>query len=155
MSLVKITNMVNNSVSVAIPELNFKRTWPRKGSVISIDLEKLKEMQYDPGFEYMLREGILYIEDMNAKKELGLEPEDASAPENIIVLTEKQQKEYMTELEQKDFEEKVSKLSLEQVQSLADYAVNNKLSDMDKCNFLKKLCGRDVIQSIINGSAAE
>lgn len=155
MSLVKITNMVNNSVSVAIPELNFKRTWPRKGSVISIDLEKLKEMQYDPGFEYMLREGILYIEDMEAKKELGLEPEDASAPENIIVLTEKQQKEYMTELEQKDFEEKVSKLSLEQVQSLADYAVNNKLSDMDKCNFLKELCGRDIIQSIINGSAAE
>ncbi len=155
MNLVKITNMVNNSVSVAIPELNFKRTWPRKGSVISIDLDKLREMQYDPGFEYMLREGILYIEDMNAKKELGLEPEDASAPENIVVLTEKQQREYMTELEQKDFEEKVSKLSLEQVQSLADYAVNNKLSDMDKCNFLKKLCGRDVIQSIINGSAAE
>lgn len=155
MSLVKITNMVNNSVSVAIPELNFKRTWPRKGSVISIDLEKLKEMQYDPGFEYMLREGILYIEDMEAKKELGLEPEDASAPENIVVLTEKQQKEYMTELEQKDFEEKVSKLSFEQVQSLADYAVNNKLSDMDKCNFLKELCGRDIIQSIINGSAAE
>lgn len=155
MSLVKITNMVNNSVSVSIPELSFKRTWPRKGSVISIDMDKLKEMQYDPGFEYMLREGILYIEDMEAKKELGLEPEDAKAPENIIILTEKEQREYMIKLTQKEFEEKVSQLGIEQIQALADYAVNNKLSDMDKCNFLKKMCGRDVIQSIINGSTAE
>ena len=48
--------------------------------------------------------------------------------------------------------EKVAKLSHEQVVALAEYAIVNKLSDMNKCAYLKKLCGRDVIESIKNSA---
>ena len=47
---------------------------------------------------------------------------------------------------------KQNKLSHEQIISLAEYAITNKLSDMNKCAYLKKLCGRDVIESIKNNS---
>jgi hypothetical protein len=36
----------------------------------------------------MLTKGILYIDDMEAKIELGLESPDAKQPENIIVLND-------------------------------------------------------------------
>ena len=153
MDKIKITNMINNAVTISVPEIHFKRTWPSKNATIAVDRETLHELQYDPGVQYMFEQGILYIEDMADKIDLGLEPEDAKEPQNIIVLSEKQQRDYMIKLTQKEFEEKVSKLSYEQQQALADYAVKNKLSDMNKCEFLKKVCGRDVIQSIINGNA--
>ena len=107
---------------------------------------------YDPGFNYMLEQGVLYVEDMEVKKELGLEPETATEPENIIVLSDKDQRAYMIKLTQEEFEEKVAKLSHEQVVALAEYAIVNKLSDMNKCAYLKKLCGRDVIESIKNSA---
>ena len=152
MGLVKVINTLNHAVGVYIPELNFKRTWAKRGAIIKIDKDKLEEMMYDPGFSYMLEQGVLYIEDMEVKKELGLEPETAVEPENIVILNEKEQRAYMIKLTQEEFEEKVSKLSHEQIISLAEYAITNKLSDMNKCAYLKKLCGRDVIESIKNNS---
>ena len=85
MALVKVINTLNHAVGVYIPELNFKRTWAKRGAIIKIDTDKLEEMMYDPGFNYMLEQGVLYVEDMEVKKELGLEPETATEPENIIV----------------------------------------------------------------------
>ena len=152
MALIKLVNTVNHPVVVSIPELNFKRTWAKRNAVINVDSEKLQEMMYDPGFSYMLEQGVLYIEDMEEKKELGLEPDDAEAPQNIIVLSEKEQRNYMIKLTQKEFEENVKKLSHEQVMSLVDYAIANKLSDMSKCEFLRKLCGRDITAIIRNGA---
>ena len=152
MGLVKVINTLNHAVGVYIPELNFKRTWAKRGAIIKIDKDKLEEMMYDPGFSYMLEQGVLYVEDMEVKKELGLEPETATEPENIIVLSDKDQRAYMIKLTQEEFEEKVAKLSHEQVVALAEYAIVNKLSDMNKCAYLKKLCGRDVIESIKNSA---
>ena len=44
----------------------------------------------------MIDSGMLYIEDMAVKKELGLEPEDAKEPVNIIVLSDKEMRHYIT-----------------------------------------------------------
>ena len=37
----------------------------------------------------MLKAGVLFIDDLEFKKELGLEPEDAVEPVNVILLEDK------------------------------------------------------------------
>ena len=85
---------------------------------------------------------------MEVKKDLGIEPEDASEPVNVIVLTDKERRRYMVNLSIEEFKKKVGELGYEQVKLLADYAIENKLVDYDKCKILKEVCGRDVIEAI-------
>ena len=103
---------------------------------------------FDPGFHNMLTMGMLYIEDMEVKKELDLEPQDAVEPVNIIVLNDKQKRQYLTELSLVGFKDKVKKLGRTQLEELADYAIDHRLLDVDKCNVLKEACGRDVINAV-------
>lgn len=145
---VKVINMTNGKLSVFVPALNFQREWISKDNAITIDESVVQELMYDPGFRYMIEQGMLYIEDMEIKKEIGIEPEDATEPVNVIVLTDKERRRYLVNLSQKEFEEKVSKLSREQVRLLADYAIDNRIADFDKSKFLQKICGKDVIQAI-------
>ena len=48
----------------------------------------------------------------------------------------------------KDFKEKIAELKHEQLQSLADFAINNRLGDMDKSNAIRDICGKDIIRAI-------
>lgn len=148
MAKVKVINMVNHVVHVGSDDLKFSRTWPRKDAAIMIEREILDELMYDPGFEYMIRTGILYIEDMDVKKDLGLEPEDAKKPENIIVLNDAQRKNYMIKLPVAEFDEKVRKLGIEQQKALVDFAIKNRYGDFEKSKILKELTNRDIVKAI-------
>ena len=135
-------------VSVNIPDLRFKREWPNKGSSIPIERETLEEMMYDSGFKYMIDTGMLYIEDLEVKKELGLEPEDATEPVNIIVLNDNDMKRMMTAMPQFEFDAKLKTLNYEQMLALADFAIRNELGDFGKCDAIKKACGKDILTAI-------
>lgn len=149
MEKVKVKSMVMHKVSVSSADLRFSRTWSGYGAVVSIDREVLDELIYDVGFRNMLTSGILYIEDMQVKKDLGLEPETATEPQNIIVLTEKDKRYYMSsDLSLVGFKEKIKKLSMEQIYELCNYAINNKLLDVEKAKVLKEVCGRDIIAAV-------
>lgn len=148
MDKVKITSTLKHEVYVSVPEFNFRRTWPMAGSTNSVDKDLLVELMNDIGFRNMINNGILYIEDMDTKKELGLEPEDAEAPVNIIVLSDKEKETYLKVLGMTAFKDKVKKLSIAQVEELCDYAIDNKIVNLDKCKVLKEICGRDVISAI-------
>ena len=65
---IAITSQVNGRVGINVPEMRFKKTWEKKGQKVLVDAEILEEIFYDPGVEYMFRQGILYIEDMDFKK---------------------------------------------------------------------------------------
>ena len=96
----------------------------------------------------MFKEGMLSIDDMEVKKALGLEPEDAEIPTNIIILSDEQRKRYLTVLPMPEFRAEVSKLSYEQLNSLVDYAIENELANLDKCEFLKEKTQIDIIKAI-------
>jgi 5-formaminoimidazole-4-carboxamide-1-beta-D-ribofuranosyl 5'-monophosphate synthetase len=110
---------------------------------------------FEPGVKYMFDEGMLYIEDMEAKKELGIEPEDAKEPVNVIILNDKQRRQYWVNLSLNDFKKKVDELPREQVELLADYAIENRLVDVDKCDFMQEKCGRDIMTAIKLNKADE
>ena len=112
--MVTVVSTVNGLVGIYLPDLRFKKEWARKGQKQKIDKDLLQDIMYDPGSEYMFRTGMLYIEDMDIKKEIGLEPEDATEPVNIIVLDEKQLNRYLTVMPLHEFKENVKKLSIEQ-----------------------------------------
>ena len=145
---VKVISAVSGHVGVTVPQISFRREWMAQGQAILIDREVLNELMYDQGFKYMIETGILYIEDMEVKKELGVEPEDATEPQNVIVLTDKERDQYMRLLTIKNFKEKVDKLSFEQICELADYAIRNKIMDLEKSKYIKSKCGKDIINAI-------
>lgn len=145
---VKITSAVKHKVIVNSPELRFSRTWPGYGSSVTVDKELLENLMYDLGFKNMIMLGILSIEDLQVKKDLGLEPEDATEPVNIITLTDSQRNYYWKELSLVGFKDKIRKLSRTQLEELAEYAIDHKIIDVDKCKLVKEACGRDVINAI-------
>ena len=146
---VNVISTVTGTVGITLPELHFKREWPRKGTKLAISKDILREAIYDPGTEYIFKTGMLYIDDMEFKKEIGLEPEDAVEPENVIVLNDKQMKRYLTVAPVRDLKEVLPKLSKEQLKNLVNYAIENELTDIDKCNALKDITGIDVLKAVI------
>ena len=145
---VKIISQHNGPVSVIVPELRFSREWMSKGATIPVERETLEELMYDPGFKYMIDTGMLYIEDMQVKKDLGIEPEDAEEPVSIIILTDKEKERMMTVLPFIEFKIKLKTLNYEQLQDLADFAIRHELSDFQKAEEIKKACGKDIINAI-------
>ena len=146
--MVTVISTVNGVVGIYLPDLRFKKEWTRKGQRQKIDKELLQDIMYDPGSEYMFRTGMLYIEDMDIKKEIGLEPEDATEPVNIIVLDEKQLNRYLTVMPLHEFKENVKKLSIEQAKNLVDYAVQKETITFDKAEFLEKVTGLNAMSMI-------
>lgn len=153
---VTLISMCKQPITLSFPELRITRTFPRKGSKISFDKNAFSEMVYDPGLTYMLENGMLYIEDMEVKKEIGLEPEDADEPKNIKILTDAEMKRYLTVLPANELQTKIKSLKREQIEALVDFAIENEYSDYSRCEVIKKLTGRDIIRAIqLNHQAKE
>lgn len=146
--MVTVISTVNGVVGIYLPDLRFKKEWTRKGQRQKIDKDLLQDIMYDPGSEYMFRTGMLYIEDMDIKKEIGLEPEEATEPVNIIILDEKQLNRYLTVMPLHEFKENVKKLSIEQAKNLVDYAVQKETITFDKAEFLEKVTGLNAMSMI-------
>ena len=148
MAKVNVTSTTIGEVSVFQPSIPFRASWPSKGSTRAIEEEIIEQLLYTPGFKYMIDTGMLYIEDMEAKKKLGIEPEDAAEPVNVIVLSDVDKSKYMRVYTIEKFKTEVKKLSREQLIDLADYAIENKIADFEKSEALEKLCGKNIIRGI-------
>ena len=145
---VKVENLISSRVNIVIPELNLRRVWEKKGAVKTIPLEQLEEAMYNPGVEALFRDGTLGIADMEVKKYLGLEPEDAEEPVNIIILNDQQRKRYLTVMPTAEFKEKLHELPIEQVRELTQYAIQNEIINFDKAEIIKQMIGTDIIGTI-------
>jgi hypothetical protein len=96
----------------------------------------------------MIDNGILYIDDLQTKKDLGLEPEDATEPTNIIALTELQMENLLKNTPLTVFKKEISQLKDTQIDNLIDYAIEKKIVDTDKCSLLKQITKRDILLAI-------
>ena len=146
---VKIVNNSNRSVTIADDALRFKLRFEGKNVVRYMDFDILQQIIYNPGIEYIFKHGLLTIEDMKVKQALGLEPEDATEPVNIIVLTEAQQRRHLTVSPMNEFIEVINKLSKEQLEDLVSFAAANSLiGNMEKIDYLQKKTGIDIIRKV-------
>ena len=146
---VKVTSTILGSVTVQLPNLNFTRIWPNKGAVVMVPFSILEEGLFDTGFSNLIHDGSLYIEDMAAKKALGLEPDDAKEPENIVVLNENKMLFLLKTASVDVLKDTLSKVSLEQANNLAQYAIDHQINDFEKADIIKARTGRDITKSIL------
>lgn len=143
-----VKSMSTGKIVIDLPDLRFKREWPKKYSKVSVDAEVLKEALYDPGVEYMINNGLLFIEDMDFKKEVGLEPEDAKEPVNIVPLDEKLMQRILKFMPISQVGEELKKLNVEQRRMLVTYAIENEMISMDRVDIVKEICGVDLLKAI-------
>lgn len=146
--MVKITNMVNAQVSVNDPFNGINRIWKKKGQSTAIPFEAVEQMLYDDGFRNMIDCGILYIDSMKDKQDLGLEPLEAEVPTNIIALSDADMEKLWKATPLVVFKREVMNLPSVQVDSLIEYAVQNKIVVADKCAFIKELTKKDILLAI-------
>ena len=143
-----VTSTSRSRVGINIPELHFKRVWEKRNSKIAIDFSTLQEMIYDPGVHYLFEQGILYIDDMDAKIELGLEDEGTKEPTKVIKLEEAQLKRALGPMILADFKKFFSGLTEEQKFQVAEYAIEHELSDFSKQEVIKEGTGIYVLSAI-------
>lgn len=147
-SKVEIINTVKAQVGFRVPNSNIRKQFRGKYARTIMSFEDLEQAFYEPGVSYLFESGILYIEDMEAKKRLGLEDEDATEPTRLIILNEKESKDLLTNASLKDFTAKIEILSTEQLRELAETAVDMEIDNMRKANILKEATGIDVLRRI-------
>lgn len=145
---IKIKSLTNGKVVIKNDDLRVKRTWERKGAIKTIDFDVLEELIYDPGVEYMFKQGILDIEDLAVKKALGLEPEDATEPVNIIIFDDQKMDRLMTRMPFSEFKTEIKKAPIEQIRSLVEYSIEKEYTNFEKCEFLKDIVHVDIINAI-------
>lgn len=146
---IKVTNNSNQYVVLCEKSLNFKAVFERKGANRLIDLDILQQIIYSPGVEIFFKQGVLVIDDMEAKIALGLEPEGAKEPINIIILTDAQKRRHLTVSPMDEFKKTVDSLSLEQKKELARFAIANELiGNMEKVDYLQEKTNIDILKAI-------
>lgn len=145
---VMVTSMANAIVGINIPEMRFRKEWIKKGAQFPISKDILREAIYYPGVEHLFKNGVLYISDMDFKREIGLEPAEAEEP-TIIELNDALLNRIVKLMPYADAEATIKKLSVDQRQELVEYAVAHYLDcKMDRIAMISELCKVDLMTRI-------
>ena len=145
---VKIISSFDGRCGIDNSDLHISRRWPARGASVMLDKSVVEELMYDDAFKNMIEDGTLYIEDMEFKKEIGLEPQEATEP-TIIFLDDKQLNRYWKVMSLAQFKTEVKKLTKAQLQSLADYAIKHgEDGNIQKANYLTEITGRNILKGI-------
>ena len=142
---VMVTSMVGGTISASA--LNH-RVWNKKGQKLLVSKDILREAIYEPGIEYMFKNGILYIEDMDFKIELGLEAEGTKTPTQIIPMDEKYMTRVLKLMPVSEMKKSIDEMSMVQKQELVDFAVKQNDIQLDRIKIVSDKCGVDVLKAI-------
>lgn len=142
---VMVTSMVGGTVSASSLE---HRVWNKKGQKLPVSKDVLREAIYEPGVEYMFKNGILYIEDMDFKIELGLESEGAKAPTDILPVDDKYLNRVLKLMPISEMKAAIDKMSIVQKQELVDYASKQNDIQLDRLAIVSEKCKVDILKTI-------
>lgn len=145
---VKVISAVDGRCVINNRDLSIKRQWQGRGSSVVFTKEQIEQLMYDPAFSNMVREGYLYIEDMEVKKEIGVEPEDAASP-TLILMDDKTLDRFWRLMPLSQFKVEVKNLTKAQLSMLADYAIKHgNDGSIDKANYLSSISGYQILKGI-------
>lgn len=143
-----VKNMVRGMISLNIPSMHFRRIWQKKGAKLPIEKSVLREAIYDPGVENMFRSGVLYIEDMDFKIELGLEQPGTKEPTQIPHMDDKYMTRILTLMPISEARECMMKMSEVQKQELVDFACGLNNINMDRVSAIEEICGTNILKVV-------
>ncbi len=147
---IKIQSLVSGIVIVKDDTLRLRREWKNKGAIQIIDSDDLDILLYDPGVEYMFRQGVLdFVDEAEGKKfkiDFGWE-QPGEEPE-VIRVDDDLMREMMTEMNIADFRKQVKKLTKEQLFELTRFCIENNYTQYEKVEILKQATDVDIINTI-------
>jgi hypothetical protein len=153
---IRIKSMVKSTVVLTVPHLNLRRTWAKKGAIQMISLENLEQAIFEPGVEFLFKSGLLFIDDLDTRVTLGLEqPGVTPDTVEIIELTDEYAKTLLQNTTLSEFQEKIKKLSISQVQELTSIAIELSITDYHRCEILKSATGKDVLKIVLRNKEEE
>ena len=142
---VMITSMVGGTISAASLE---HRVWNKKGQKLPVSKDVLREAIYEPGIEYMFKKGILYIDDMEMKIELGLEAPGTTTPTEVLPVDDKYLNRVLKLMPISEMKAAIDKMSIVQKQELVDYASKQNDIQLDRLAIVSDKCGVDILKTI-------
>ena len=142
---VMVTSMVGGTISAASLE---HRVWNKKGQKLPVSKDVLREAIYEPGIEYMFKKGILYIDDMEMKIELGLEAPGTTAPTEVLPVDDKYLNRVLKLMPISEMKAAIDKMSIVQKQELVDYASKQNDIQLDRLAIVSDKCGIDILKTI-------
>lgn len=142
---VMVTSMVGGTISA--PSLEH-RVWNKKGQKLPVSKDVLREAIYEPGVEYMFKKGILYIDDMDFKIELGLEAEGTKTPTDILPVDDKYLNRILRLMPIVEMKAAIDKMSIVQKQELVDYATRQNDIQLDRLAIVSEKCNVDILKTI-------
>lgn len=146
--MVMIKSMANSTVAIYEPAYNVRKIFPKRGSKQVIPFDVVEQLLWTNGFRNMLDAGVLYIENMQDKIDLGLEEPDTKEPTRYKVLNDAQMLTLMKIKSVEDFKKDLADLPKEQINNLVSFAVKNEYLDSEKASILKALTGKDIIKMV-------
>lgn len=145
---VMVTSMTRGIVSINRPEHRLVKVWPQKGAKLPVEKEALREAIYEPGIDYMFRNGMLYIDDMDFKIELGLEEEGTTVPTAVILFDEKYLERVIKRMPIVEMKAVIKDMNGEQRRELIEYASGLNDIQMDRIRAIKEVTGTDLFKVI-------
>lgn len=142
---VMVTSMVGGTISAASLE---HRVWNKKGQKLPVSKDVLREAIYEPGIEYMFKKGILYIDDMEMKIELGLEAPGTTAPTEVLPVDDKYLNRVLRLMPISEMKAAIDKMSIVQKQELVDYASKQNDIQLDRLAIVSDKCNVDILKTI-------
>ena len=145
---VMVTSMVSGRIGLVLPRLHINKVWPKKNTKLPVEKDVLREAIYEPGVEYMFKQGLLYIDDMDFKIELGLEEEGTKTPINVIPMDEKYMSRVLKLMPIAEMKKAIGAMNDNQKRELIDFASEQNDISFDRMDVIKKLTGIDVVKVI-------
>lgn len=142
-----VTSMVGGNIGITLPHIRFNKTWPRKGTKLAIEKDILREAIYEPGVEYLFRQGILYIDDLSFKIELGLEPEGVEAPTHVAV-DEKYMTRVLKVMPVGEMKKAISEMNEIQRQEFVDFASSQNDISLERIKVIDQVTGANILKII-------
>ena len=142
---VMVTSMVGGTISAASLE---HRVWNKKGQKLPVSKDVLREAIYEPGIEYMFKKGILYIDDMEMKIELGLEAPGTTIPTEVLPVDDKYLNRVLRLMPISEMKAAIDKMSIVQKQELVDYASKQNDIQLDRLAIVSDKCNVDILKTI-------
>lgn len=128
-----VKSMVSWPVQIIDNNYSINRVWDRKGARIPIPRDTFQALCYTPGVEYMLKQGMLVVEDEQILEDAGFVADNLPK----VVLTNEIMDEYLSSARQNwELKNFVKELTYEQRMEFANYAINHNCTDRSKCDTL-------------------
>ena len=146
--MVKIRSTTDGTISLYDPTIPVRKVFERRGAVAIVEKDKLIQMYFNSSLEGALRGGLLAIDDKEFLYEVGYITEKDEKVEQLE-LTPALMKRCIGVMPIAELSSLMKKMSVAQVQELADFAVLNHTElRMDRIDLLSKASGKNILKAI-------